>query len=141
MTPFERKIVHDAVAAAGLTSESEGQEPHRYVVVRPVLTTTPGPRRPPFHVKPRRGTSVGAGPFRGDATPTVERFAGWLAGPGLERGLLGPREAERDLVSAPAQLRRPGALRSAGRRASATWGPGLVCPAWSLALQRPDLSR
>src|SRR5215203_1734573 len=27
MTPFERKIVHDAVAAAGLTSESEGQEP------------------------------------------------------------------------------------------------------------------
>lgn len=35
MTPFERKIVHDAVAAAGLTSESEGQEPNRYVVVRP----------------------------------------------------------------------------------------------------------
>ncbi|MEO8106776.1 MAG: R3H domain-containing nucleic acid-binding protein [Actinomycetes bacterium] len=35
MTPFERKIVHDAVAAAGLTSESEGQEPHRYVVVQP----------------------------------------------------------------------------------------------------------
>jgi spoIIIJ-associated protein len=36
MTPFERKVVHDAVAAAGLTSESEGQEPHRYVVVLPV---------------------------------------------------------------------------------------------------------
>jgi spoIIIJ-associated protein len=35
MTPFERKIVHDAVAAAGLTSESEGQEPQRYVVVQP----------------------------------------------------------------------------------------------------------
>jgi spoIIIJ-associated protein len=35
MTPFERKIVHDAVAAAGLTSESEGQEPQRYVVVLP----------------------------------------------------------------------------------------------------------
>ena len=35
MTPFERKIVHDAVAAAGLTSESEGQEPHRHVVVQP----------------------------------------------------------------------------------------------------------
>ncbi|GGP03101.1 single-stranded DNA-binding protein [Nonomuraea glycinis] len=35
MTPFERKIVHDAVAAAGLTSESEGEEPHRYVVVLP----------------------------------------------------------------------------------------------------------
>ena len=35
MTPFERKIVHDAVAAAGLTSESEGQEPNRYVVIYP----------------------------------------------------------------------------------------------------------
>ena len=36
MNPFERKIVHDAVAAAGLTSESEGQEPRRRVVVLPV---------------------------------------------------------------------------------------------------------
>jgi spoIIIJ-associated protein len=35
MTPFERKVVHDAVAAAGLTSESEGMEPRRYVVVLP----------------------------------------------------------------------------------------------------------
>lgn len=35
MTPFERKVVHDAVAAAGLRSESEGEEPHRRVVVLP----------------------------------------------------------------------------------------------------------
>lgn len=35
MTPFERKVVHDAVAAAGLTSESEGVEPRRYVVILP----------------------------------------------------------------------------------------------------------
>ena len=35
MTPFERKIVHDAVAAAGLRSESEGEEPNRHVVVFP----------------------------------------------------------------------------------------------------------
>jgi spoIIIJ-associated protein len=35
MSPFERKVVHDAVAAAGLTSESEGVEPRRYVVVQP----------------------------------------------------------------------------------------------------------
>ena len=35
MTPFERKVVHDAVAAAGLKSESEGVEPRRYVVVLP----------------------------------------------------------------------------------------------------------
>ncbi|MGB0101857.1 MAG: R3H domain-containing nucleic acid-binding protein [Nocardioides sp.] len=35
MTPFERKVVHDAVAAAGLASESEGVEPRRHVVVLP----------------------------------------------------------------------------------------------------------
>jgi spoIIIJ-associated protein len=35
MTPFERKVVHDAVAAAGLRSESEGEEPDRRVVVLP----------------------------------------------------------------------------------------------------------
>jgi spoIIIJ-associated protein len=35
MSPFERKVVHDAVAAAGLVSESEGVEPRRYVVVLP----------------------------------------------------------------------------------------------------------
>ena len=35
MTPFERKVVHDAVAAVGLRSESEGEEPQRRVVVLP----------------------------------------------------------------------------------------------------------
>ncbi|MGV0635600.1 R3H domain-containing nucleic acid-binding protein [Mycolicibacillus trivialis] len=36
MTPFERKIVHDAVAAVeGVHSESEGVEPARRVVVLP----------------------------------------------------------------------------------------------------------
>jgi spoIIIJ-associated protein len=35
MSPFERKVVHDAVAAAGLVSESEGVEPRRYVVELP----------------------------------------------------------------------------------------------------------
>jgi len=37
MTPFERKVVHDVVAAAGLTSESEGEEPRRRVVVQPAV--------------------------------------------------------------------------------------------------------
>ncbi|HKS50445.1 MAG TPA: R3H domain-containing nucleic acid-binding protein [Pseudonocardiaceae bacterium] len=36
MTPFERKIVHDAVATVdGVQSESEGEEPQRRVVVFP----------------------------------------------------------------------------------------------------------
>ncbi|CAN5872727.1 single-stranded DNA-binding protein [soil metagenome] len=35
MNPFERKVVHDTVAAADLRSESEGEEPQRRVVVLP----------------------------------------------------------------------------------------------------------
>ena len=34
MNPFERKVVHDAVAEAGLLSESDGEEPERCVVIR-----------------------------------------------------------------------------------------------------------
>lgn len=33
LNAYERKIVHDQVAAAGLVSESEGEPPHRRVVV------------------------------------------------------------------------------------------------------------
>ena len=35
LNAFERKVVHDAVAAAGLVSDSRGVEPSRYVVVQP----------------------------------------------------------------------------------------------------------
>jgi spoIIIJ-associated protein len=35
MSPFERKVVHDCVAEAGLNSESEGVEPTRCVVILP----------------------------------------------------------------------------------------------------------
>lgn len=34
MPAFERKIAHDVVARAGLASESEGEDPGRYVVIR-----------------------------------------------------------------------------------------------------------
>ena len=36
MNPFERKVVHDVISATdGVTSESEGEEPNRRVVVLP----------------------------------------------------------------------------------------------------------
>ena len=35
MSPFEQKLFRDAVAVAGLRSESEGEEPNRRVVVFP----------------------------------------------------------------------------------------------------------
>ncbi|MFC8597772.1 MULTISPECIES: Jag family protein [unclassified Isoptericola] len=37
LNAFERKVVHDAVAAAGLVSDSRGVEPARYVVVQPAV--------------------------------------------------------------------------------------------------------
>ncbi|PRY11439.1 protein jag [Kineococcus rhizosphaerae] len=40
MPAFERKVVHDAVAAAGLGSESEGEEPKRRVVVLPTAAVS-----------------------------------------------------------------------------------------------------
>ncbi len=36
MPAYQRKAVHDAVAAAGMRSESDGVEPSRFVVVHPV---------------------------------------------------------------------------------------------------------
>ncbi len=35
MSPFERKVVHDTVADAGLVSESEGEDTRRHVVILP----------------------------------------------------------------------------------------------------------
>lgn len=35
MNAFERKVVHDVVLEAGLISESEGEDPNRYVVITP----------------------------------------------------------------------------------------------------------
>lgn len=42
MPPFERKVVHDAVAAEGLVSESSGDEPNRCVVVLPAAGAEAG---------------------------------------------------------------------------------------------------
>ncbi|ACZ32374.1 single-stranded nucleic acid binding R3H domain protein [Xylanimonas cellulosilytica DSM 15894] len=41
LNAFERKVVHDVVAAAGLLSDSRGVEPQRYVVVQPAAPVAP----------------------------------------------------------------------------------------------------
>jgi spoIIIJ-associated protein len=35
MSSYERKIAHDIIADAGLTSESEGEARDRHIVVKP----------------------------------------------------------------------------------------------------------
>lgn len=41
MNAFERKVVHDAVTASGLVSESHGVEPQRYIEVSPAAEAQP----------------------------------------------------------------------------------------------------
>jgi spoIIIJ-associated protein len=35
MNAFERKIIHDTIQDLGLTSESDGEDPNRFVVIYP----------------------------------------------------------------------------------------------------------
>lgn len=75
----------------------------------------------------------------GDALPTLERYAALLAGPGVERGLLGPREAprlwERHLLNCAglADLLEPGQV-------VADVGSGAGLPGVVLAAMRPDVT-
>lgn len=73
MTPFERKVVHDAVLGAGLRSESSGTEPRRFVVVLPAAGAdddaadgAPGAEQPEAEAPPASESTTPA-----DFTPEV----------------------------------------------------------------------
>lgn len=72
----------------------------------------------------------------GSALPLAERYAGWLAGPGVERGLLGPREVDRIW---PRHLLNCAVLEPhlPGQGSTCDLGSGAGLPGLVLALLRP----
>ena len=94
MNPFERKVVHDAIAAIdGVRSESEGEEPNRRVVV--LAGSLTAARRRVTRTLRRSDPAPRCRRRACSATRLAGRravCADLLAGAGVVRGLLGPRE-------------------------------------------------
>ena len=140
MTPFERKIVHDAVAAARADERVRGRR------ARPLRRgPAPGDRRGAVS----RETSGRRARRRRRRRPRVSSATAcrwpsatsrWLAGPGVERGLLGPREVPRLWERHVLNCAVPGRAARRPSRWWATWAAGPGCPGIVLAILRPDVS-
>lgn len=75
----------------------------------------------------------------GERLPLAERYAAWLAGTGVERGLIGPREADRLWSRHLLNCAVIESLMPVGARV-VDLGSGAGLPGVPLALARPDLS-
>jgi 16S rRNA (guanine527-N7)-methyltransferase len=75
----------------------------------------------------------------GDLLPLALRYVDWLAGPGVERGLLGPREASRLWDRHLLNSAVVGSLLSPGESVVDV-GSGAGLPGIPMALARPDCS-
>lgn len=93
-----------------------------------------------FHVKhePAPAAPEAAGVVFGDRLPRAEQYATILAGAGVERGLIGPREVDRIWDRHILNSSALGELVEAGERV-ADIGSGAGLPGIPLALARPDV--
>ena len=115
LSPYERKVVHDVVAAAGLYSELEETK-----------------------VTLNENERAAAEAVFGERLPLAERYVQHLATTGIERGLIGPREVPR--LWARHVLNCAVVQEYIAPNASvADVGSGAGLPGLCLAIARPDL--
>ena len=73
MNPFERRIIHSALADfEGVTTESQGSEPKRYVVIKPNKISTSKPSRE----QNRKSSSRQSG-FKSEMLKTTKKTSGF----------------------------------------------------------------
>lgn len=89
--------------------------------------------------EPLPATPPGASSVFGDRIGLAERYVAWLAGAGLERGLMGPRERPRLWDRHVLNCAAAGSGIGAGETV-VDIGSGAGLPGIPLALARPDLS-
>jgi 16S rRNA (guanine527-N7)-methyltransferase len=94
-----------------------------------------------FHVKQTEAPDAppAAAEVFGDRLELARAYADWLAGPGVERGLMGPREVERLWDRHILNSAAVGELIGPGERVIDI-GSGAGLPGLPLALARPDLT-
>jgi len=97
-----------------------------------------------FHVKHVEGAPAPEPPPEaaevfGDRLPIARRYAALLAGPGVERGLIGPREVDRLWERHLLNCAAVGELLEPGERV-ADIGSGAGLPGIPVAIVRPDVS-
>ncbi len=136
MNPFERKVVHDAIAVDRRRAQrvrGRGAQPPRRRLARALIEAA-GRADPPA-IEPVPDAALR---MFGDRLATAERYAVLLAGPGVVRGVIGPDEGARIWTRHVLNCAAVSELFGPGQRVVDV-GSGAGLPGLAIAIRRPDL--